>query len=85
MRSCSTFGGLESGLWPEHRESGWSKVSTCVCVSRTMHWTIPLWYVCVPVIGTMYRDAICMKIGAGREGKREQYKFIILGAIQLNY
>ena len=30
LRSCSTFGGLEPGLWPEHRESGWSKVSTCV-------------------------------------------------------
>ena len=30
LRSCSTFGGLGPGLWPEHRESGWSKVSTCV-------------------------------------------------------
>ena len=37
----------------------------CVC----LQYYIPLWYVCVPVIGTMYRDAICMKIGAEGRGK----------------
>ena len=55
----------------------------CVCVC--LQYYIPLWYVCVPVIGTMYRDAICMKIGAEGRGKEnisslfnEQYNSLLV-------